>query len=243
MIEIRHNRMDNTTDTQQAYNQIYQQKGILLHDSFYLWLISLLKAPRGSLLLDISCGQGRLVTLGQQQGLRVIGTDFALKGLKKGQKASFQTAWVVGDGEFLPIAPKSVDYVTHIGSLEHYQNPEAGIAEIRRILKPGGVACILLPNTFSLLGNVKYSWKTGGVFDDMQPLQRYNTRAGWQRMLVENGLIPFRTLKYEREWPRTWPDLLWYLTHIGKTVHLLITRLIPLNLANCFVYLCHPAQE
>ena len=37
MIEIRHSNMHDTEDTRAAYNQLYQDTGILLRDSFYLW--------------------------------------------------------------------------------------------------------------------------------------------------------------------------------------------------------------
>jgi SAM-dependent methyltransferase len=190
------------------------------------------------LLLDISCGQGRLVTLAKRQGLQAVGTDFAEDAVRIGAAESPRAGWMVSNGELLPMPSGSVDYVTHIGSLEHYQNPEAGMSEITRVLKPEGTACILLPNSYGLLGNIKYVMQTGQVFDDGQPLQRYNTPAGWREMLMHNGLLPFKTLKYEREWPLTRADLLWYLTHPAKIVRLFTMGLIPLNLANCLVYLC-----
>lgn len=238
MIEIRHNNMDTTSATKEAYNQLYHQEGILLSDSFYLWLVSLLKPQAGRILLDVSCGQGRLVTLAHRQGLRAIGVDFAAGAVKQGAAETPQAGWVISDGEQLPVAAACADYVTHIGSLEHYQDPEAGMREIARVLKPSGTACVLLPNTYGLLGNVKHVWQTGDVFDDGQPLQRYNTRQGWRLMLARNGLAPFKTLKYEREWPRTWKDLRWYLARPAKISRLLVAWFIPLNLANCLVYLC-----
>jgi SAM-dependent methyltransferase len=238
MIEIRHQNMDTTLFTQSAYNQLYQEKGICQRDSFYLWLISLLKPQTGDLLLDISCGQGRLVTLAQQQGLRALGMDFAEGAVRMGAAESPQAGWAFSDGEQLPLPPSSVEYVTHIGSLEHYQNPDAGMSEIARVLKPQGTACILLPNSYGLLGNIKSVWQTGQVFDDGQPLQRYNTPVGWREMLVKNGLIPIRMFKYEREWPRTWKDLVWYIFHPAKFARLFVVWLVPLNLANCIVYLC-----
>ncbi len=243
MIEIRHTGMINSAATRAAYNQIYSSDGILLRDSFYLWLISLLKPRPGQLLLDISCGQGRLVKFVYQQGLRSIGIDFAEEAVRKGFADSPQSGWVVADGEQLPMRDACTDYVTHIGSLEHFQQPEAGMREIARVLKPSGLACVLLPNSFGLLGNIKHVWQTGDVFDDGQPLQRYHTRHGWHEMLVANGLSPFRTLKYERELPRTMSDLGWYLLRPSKIIRLFLGRVIPINLANFLVYLCHRSSD
>jgi SAM-dependent methyltransferase len=238
MLEIRHEGMDSTSATQQTYNQLYQSEGIHQLDSFYLWLITLLKAPPGKSLLDISCGEGQLVVFARQKGLNAVGIDFALAAIKEGLSQGTHSCWIVGDGERLPIGAESYDYITHIGSLEHYQNPVAGIREIARVLKPGGIACILLPNSYGLLGNIKNVYKTGDIFDDGQPLQRYNTRNGWQMMLESCKLLPFRIIKYELVWPQTLTDLGWYLRNPIKIIRLFFSALIPLNLGNCIVYLC-----
>ncbi len=241
MQEIRHAHMDSTAETQERYNEIYSAEGILLRDSFYLWLISLLKPEPGKTLLDISCGIGRLVKFAQERGLRAIGMDFAEDAVRIGiREESPASGWAVSDGERLPVKTGSVDYVTHIGSLEHYQDPDAGIREIHRILKPNGVACILLPNAYGLFGNIKHVAQTGEIFDDGQPLQRYNTRQGWQKMIAAGGLETVRTLKYEREWPRTTADLGWYLRSPAKVARLFVSVFVPVNLANCIVYLCQP---
>ena len=243
MLEIRHEKMDRTEDTQRRYNDIYRDDGIQQRDSFYLWLVGLLKPQPGRLLLDISCGQGRLVRFAKEQGLRVIGMDFAEDAVRIGIRSeSPQSGWAVADGERLPVADGSVDYVTHIGSLEHYQDPQQGLFEIRRVLKPTGTACILLPNSFGLFGNIKHVMATGEIFDDGQPLQRYNTRSGWEAMIREAGLAAFDLLKYEREWPRTTRDLFWYLKSPRKIARLFAAWFIPVNLANCLVFLCRPVE-
>jgi SAM-dependent methyltransferase len=164
--------------------------------------------------------------------------DFSESAIRIGYSQCPEAGWTVSNGEKLPLPDACVDYITHIGSLEHYMDPEAGMAEITRLLKPSGTACILLPNSFGLLGNIKHVWKTGNVFDDGQPLQRYNTLSGWKDMMVKKGLVPFSIKKYEREWPRTREDFIWYLTRPLKAARLFSTWFIPLNLSNCLVYLC-----
>lgn len=239
MLEIRHAGMDDTSATQQNYNEIYAVKGIRQLDSFYLWLISLLKAKRGMRLLDISCGEGRLAILAHNKGLQADGVDFAMTAVRVAYEKDTQSGWMVGNGECLPIKSASYDFITHIGSLEHFQNPMAGIEEIRRVLKPGGIACVLLPNSYSLFGNIKHVLKNGDIYDDGQPLQRYNTPKGWQTMLEAGKLRPFRIIKYELPWPRTIPDLFWYIRHPGKIIHLFSGLFIPVNFGNCVVYLCN----
>ncbi len=242
MIEFRHVRHPSYS-TQEEYNEIFKEKGILLHESFYIWLLGLLEPIPGKLLLDVSCGQGRISILAHERKIKAYGVDFSVEAVRSGYQQKPEVGWAVSDGEQLPFPHSSFDYVMNIGSLEHYINPEAGMSEIARILKPDGKACILLPNTFSILLNIIYAWRTGRIFDDGQPLQRYNTRMGWNDMLVKNGLFPYRTLKYQVEWPRTKQDVLWYLRSPLKIPRLFYTRLVPLNLANCFVYLCHSKYQ
>lgn len=240
MIEIRHNHIDTPDDEVKAYDKIYEDHGICQLDSFYMWLLSLLQARPGQTLLDVSSGEGRLGYLARQKGLRVYDFDFSPIAVKK-ECTSYpdSRAWIC-NAEAVSIADHSFDYVTNIGSLEHYFRPEAAIREMNRLLKPDGRGCILLPNAFGLFGNVKNVWQTGEVFDDGQPLQRYNTLRGWHQLLAQNGLQPYHVLKYERVWPRTREDYLWYLSRPLKTLRLFISPLVPLNLSNLLVYLCRP---
>lgn len=239
MLEIRHSQMDTTANTRQAYDEIYAGEGILQLDSFYLWLISLLVPEHGRILLDVSCGQGRLVTLAQQQGLRAMGVDFSIQGVQIGLRETPAAWWVTGDGEQLPYGDASIDYVTHVGSLEHYQNPQAGADEIARVLKPGGKAAVLLPNSFGLMGNIKYVARHGDIFDDGQPLQRYGTRRVWESILTKSGLRVIKVVGYsEIPNPRTLPDWLWLLKRPQKIARKFLNLFIPLNLTNHFVFIC-----
>ncbi len=243
MIEIWHPQIGGTEESQRAYDDIYGDRGIQLSDSFYLWLLALLRPRPGNLLLDVSCGQGALVRLARQQQIEAYGLDFSAVAIRKARAVTRRACFAIGDGARLPFADEGFDFITCIGSLEHFAAPLAGMREIRRALRRRGVACILLPNTFSLLGNVVYARKHGDAFDDGQPIQRYNTRVGWTRMLEQSGLHVQGVAKYEATWPRTRADWAWYARRPRKIVHLLVGLAIPLNLANCHVFLCARDQE
>jgi SAM-dependent methyltransferase len=241
MFEIRHEKMNDLPDTRQAYNKIFQSSGILHKDSLYNWIIDLIRPESDRRLLDVACGEGRLVTLAQRRGLQAIGIDFAIKGVYIGSMEASDTDWIVGDGEKLPIADTSIDYITNVGSLEHYISPEDGLAEMARILKKGGRACILVPNAFGLFGNILYVARKGDIFDDGQPLQRYGTRRTWENMLESVGLHVDRVLGYSeipQAPPRTLHDFIWLVSHPLKIVRYLITSIMPVNLTNHFVFLC-----
>lgn len=238
MIEIRHPDMLDSDATQAAYDEIYSGRGILRRDSFFLSFLAHLPLENGKRLIDISCGQGQLIKLAQQKGVIGLGVDFSKIGVKYGKSLDPTADWLVSDGECLGLQSDCADYVTHIGSLEHYQNINAGIHEIARVLKPSGLAVIMLPNAFSFFGNFLYVIKHGNVFDDGQPLQRYNTRKGWQSLLEENGLVVETVHRYDVALPRTWPDFVWFLQHPAKIIRFLLSSVMSVNLTNSLIYIC-----
>lgn len=227
--------------TRAAYDNIYQGEGIRQIDSFYLWLLELIAPPPGAALLDVASGESVLAGMARRRyGARAASSDLSWQAMHIARREGAGDA-VVANGERLPFASHSFDYVTCIGSLEHFLDMAAGIQEMRRVLKPEGVACILVPNSYSIIGNVYSALKTGMSTIDQQPLQRYAARAEWALLLEANGLAIEQTVKYERVWPRTLKDALWYSHRPRALVRLGLTPLIPLNWASCFVYLCRPA--
>lgn len=244
MLEIRHQAVSNGQSTQDAYNDFYKESEIMMRDSFYLWIVERLKPTKGATLLDISCGQGRLVQLANQRGLRTIGLDFSLEGILRDGSPEGETMWLIGDGEKIPFADGIFEYITHIGSLEHYADFYAGASEISRLLSPSGRACILLPNAFGLIGNIRRVYQTGEIFDDGQPLQRYATRATWEQVLRAGGLEIERLIPWgEINYPRTGKDFVWTLLRPQKIIRALLVQFIPNNLANHFVFVCRRAEH
>ncbi|KAB8142118.1 class I SAM-dependent methyltransferase [Chloroflexia bacterium SDU3-3] len=228
--------------TRIAYDAIYEDRGIRHLDSFYSWNISLLKPTAGKSLLDVACGEGVLPNLARRTfGLEAYGTDISLAATRIGADEGKRT-FSVAVGEKLPFASKSFDYVTCIGSLEHFLDVEAGMREMSRVLKDDGVACILVPNTYSLLNNIYKAWKTGMSTVDTQPLQRYASRGEWAMLLERNDFEIVGTTKYDRERPLSLNDAIWYTQHWRELVKLALTPFIPINLANSIVYLCKPKR-
>jgi len=242
VLEIRHGEAT-TYWNKEIYEKIYSTQGIRQLDSLYQWLLELLDVQPGRLLLDVSCGVGSLPRLAARIGLKAYGVDFSEVALRVAYREAPTVSWILADGEHLPFPESSFDYVTHIGSLEHYVCPEMGAQEVARVLKPDGRACFLLPNTFGLLGNVWTALRTGRTFDNGQPIQRYAARLEWQDLLEASGLKVIRTVKYEQVWPRSLADVRWYLRHPKAILRLFLGYFVPLNWANYFVFLCRKAVD
>src|SRR5690554_4993773 len=100
--------------------------------------------------LDIATGTGDLaVSLAQAGVPRVVGLDLSEGMLALGRKKiaqknlSERIEMVQGDSENLPFNENSFDAVTVAFGVRNFENLEKGLAEIRRVLKPGGIFVIL----------------------------------------------------------------------------------------------------
>ncbi|MBI5190043.1 MAG: class I SAM-dependent methyltransferase [Nitrospirae bacterium] len=113
-----------------------------------LELLECAKLP-GRRLLDIGCGDGALSYLMTMAGWDVTGLDYSPTGLgfardkfmEEGAAASFMR----GDSCMLPVKDGSLDAVVAADIIEHLTEQEAFLAEIARVLKPGGAAVITTP--------------------------------------------------------------------------------------------------
>lgn len=238
---LRETRSDN--QSRDAYDTLYKETNLSLRPSYYKWLMHLFNIQTGEAYLDVSCGRGQLTSLATEKGALAHGLDFSYQVLLNGQAETASNFLTNGNSQQLPYANNSFDIISNIGSLEHYVDMDCAVKEMARVLKPGGRAYVLVPNTFSLLVNIWIAFRHGRTsIDPYQPIQRYAARQEWQNLLAENGLTVVKTLKYEREFPRTWPDVGYYLSHPKALIRLLATPFIPLNLAFCFLFVCQKAK-
>lgn len=97
----------------------------------------------GDLVVDLACGTGDFCELVEARGARVIGVDFALQMLRQGRTRGLGHPVVQGDGEWLPFETASVDVVTCGFALRNFVSLKGVLAEVARILKPGGRVALI----------------------------------------------------------------------------------------------------
>lgn len=103
-------------------------------------------ARREARVVDICCGTAdltRALERGRAPGTFVLGSDFCHPMLVAAQKKVGHGRLFEADALKLPLADGSVDLVTAAFGFRNLANYDAGLCEMRRVLRPGGVAAIL----------------------------------------------------------------------------------------------------
>jgi SAM-dependent methyltransferase len=106
-------------------------------------------APAEGTVLDVGCGPGHLsVRLAAGHGLHVVGIDLDPAMIERARAnaeragAGSLATFAVADVAALPFADASFDVVVSTLSMHHWEDASAGLAEIGRVLAPGGRALI-----------------------------------------------------------------------------------------------------
>jgi SAM-dependent methyltransferase len=109
--------------------------------------LRLARVERGSRLADVACGPGGLALAAARRGAQVAALDFSAEmiGLLRAQAAREGVGGVdaaVGDGQALPWPDGGFDAAASLFGLIFFPDRARGLAELHRILRPGGRAVI-----------------------------------------------------------------------------------------------------
>jgi SAM-dependent methyltransferase len=119
-------------------------------------------------ILDAGMGPGRLCAALAERGWRVSGVDVAAEmvELARERLPEARDRLLRAEMDSLPFPDESFDAVVATGSLE-YAGPARALAELARVLRPGGAAVVSYPNPFTIYG----MWKTQVVYRSARALR------------------------------------------------------------------------
>jgi SAM-dependent methyltransferase len=184
-----------------------------IHDKPYYYLGGGVPAPlvrfyfsqlgRARRALDLGCGSGDVGRYAPSSGVRVYGVDIDVRALAVASASEHVAVWNAERG-YLPFRDGAFDTVIAKDILEHVQHPWDLLAEVRRVLVPGGQAIISVPMA-----------KPSVVWDDYTHVRGFTRRA--ITALVRDG--GFEILR------------MWRMGPVPLSSRLQLMRFVPMLLA------------
>jgi ubiquinone/menaquinone biosynthesis C-methylase UbiE len=141
------------------------------------------EVARPRAILDVGCGTGRLLrsAVVRFPGAELVGVDAAIEMVKQAE-ASFPSGVAIrfqqATAEELPLQTAGFDLVFSTLTFHHWHDQRKGIAEVARVLAPGGRWLLA---DFIPMGMMRY-------VSSLLRLKRFKDRGRLERMLSDAGL-------------------------------------------------------
>jgi SAM-dependent methyltransferase len=126
------------------------------YSEYAAWMPRLMEFEkfRDARLLEIGCGMGTDLLQFSRGGARCVGIDLTPRSIELSQHRfklyGADGAFMISDGEHLPFCDRSFDVVYSNGVLHHTPDTAGAVREVHRVLRPGGVAKVMLYHRNSL---------------------------------------------------------------------------------------------
>jgi SAM-dependent methyltransferase len=164
---------------------------------------------RPPFVLDVGCGRGE----GLDDVLRIaprahwLGVDLAQSAEVDERPARADAEFRTFDGVNIPLTDRSVDLVFSQQVFEHVAEPERLLADIARVLKPGGIFCgsvsqLELFHSRSVGGFTAYGWKLALIRAGIHPVE---VRPGIDVGTLFARRIFSRSRRFDRYWAKPSP--------------------------------------
>lgn len=138
--------------------------------------------PREGRMLDIGCGEGQVARLAAELGMSAVGIDPAYSQLTVAQQRGGGPRYAQGAAIPLPVATASVDAAVACLVFEHIADLDGALAEVGRVLRPGGTFLFLLNHPLlqtpgsgwiddQILDPPEQYWRVGAYLEEADTLE------------------------------------------------------------------------
>lgn len=159
----------------------YYDGGSFSYDRLRWTIETFLSTCHGKRVLEVGCGDGRLLSLLQENN-EVFGIDVSTGGVDKCSASGIPAICMDVSSESLPFPDDHFDFVITLETLEHLMNPYYALLEIRRVLKENAkLVCsvpnpatghpYLYPGLFEFRNFVQFLKQLGWRIDRVEPWQ------------------------------------------------------------------------
>jgi SAM-dependent methyltransferase len=146
----------------------------------------------GIRVLDTGCGTGKQLAADRQAfpDVLMVGLDLFHGMLRQARRRCPTVAWVQGDSARLPLKDASFDYITNQFSYHHVLDKPRMIAEIGRVLRPGGRFVMTNLDPWSTPDWIVYTYFPAARqrdFEDCLPADEFAalmTKAGFSNIQI-----------------------------------------------------------
>ena len=170
-------------------------------------LVSLTHSSKKFDLLDLGCGDGGLLFALHEKGLlakaeKTVGVDISGERIERlGSNLPFVKGIVADASNVKQLSDSSFDFVICAQLIEHVENEQALVAEIARLLKPGG---------FAYVSSVIKKWwgfyiyfKQGSFRLDPTHIREYSSEQEFLRAIANERFEIMRTVTQPLAFPLT----------------------------------------
>ena len=183
-------------NTRQYYDRYWDELPLKTEPSDVRRILETYLRP-GQDCLDVGCGDGVEGTWLKTLGVDYVGVDVSASAIAKAQTRGLD-ARLIADAAELPFANEVFDVTLCVEVLEHLVDPATALNEMRRVLRPGGLVFVTVPNVayfprrleLALLGR----WNPYGDGESLtrpwrDPHLRFFTAGALRRLVQEAGFI------------------------------------------------------
>lgn len=171
---------------------------------------------KGKTVLDIASGSGYGTQLLAKTAKHVFGVDVNKDAVTYADAhfGAKNITYKVGDGEKIPLEDNSVDVVITFETIEHIENYLQFIKEMKRVLKPDGLAIVSTPNDLEFaegnhfhLHEFEYQELVDLLKQDFENIDSYYqgtwkyVAVGSDEQLSTEGAVKIPTMNYAPKTP------------------------------------------
>lgn len=179
--------------TSKFYAKRYSGTGFLYHSRCATEMLDGVRMSdrHSDKILDVGCGNGFLSQL--YPNFDIVGVD-----ISDGMLANNPHKWIKAPAEKLPFPDNHFDYVVCRSLLHHLEDPEVGLKEMFRVLKPGGKWACWDPNHNVVYETIRHIFQHTDRFSHLHKSFNDNelVRMVWNAGFVLNHIRYIGFLSY-----------------------------------------------
>jgi len=147
-------------------------------------------------VIDVGCGTGRALpplraAVGPDGAVIALDLTPEMLAMARPACAAASGALILGDARSLPLPDGAVDAIFAAGLVHHLPDPQAGLLELARVTRPGGLLVLFHPS-----GRAALAARHGRVLTPDEPmeegpLRRLTAAAGWALTIYDDAADRF----------------------------------------------------